>query len=211
MRYDEFRAIYERRPVFRTSSFVHLKNPKNIKDRITEWVEAGKVIRLKRGLYTLRDEDRLKNYSNYFFSNQIYSPSYVSLEAALQYYGFIPEAVRTITAVTTKKTCDFENKLGWFVYYHIKTELFKGITKEKDIFGNEFLIASREKALLDLIYFKTSSYRKITRGLLEDGYRLQWLDSVDISKLYEMAELYDSKKITEAAKVLADYIQEEWQ
>jgi predicted transcriptional regulator of viral defense system len=210
MRYQEFRNFYQSWPVFRTNSFVHVGNSKNISDRLSEWTQSKKVIRLKRGLYTLRTEDRLKEYSNYFFSNQIYTPSYISLEAALQFYGFIPEAVNTITAVTTKKTANFENSLGWFVYYHVKKELFKGFSLEKDIFGNDFMIASREKALLDLIYLKMGAHRKITRELLEEGYRLQWLDTVDINKLVELAELYESKKITESAKVLADYVLEVW-
>jgi len=211
MKYSEFREVMQNKPFFRTNSFSLIsKKPKLIQDSLVEWIKKGYVLRLKRGLYTLRAEDRLEKYSKYFFANHICSPSYVSLEAALEYYGFIPEAVRAVTSITTKKTCDFENSYGRFIYKHVKKELFTGFVKEKDSYGNDFLMASREKALLDLLYLKTGEHRRITRDLLEEGYRLQWLGSVDLRKLEELAKLYNTKKMTEAAKVLADYIQEEW-
>lgn len=48
------------------------------------------MLQLRQGLYALCDDDRKLNFSNYFLANQLYQPSFVSLESALSLYGFIP-------------------------------------------------------------------------------------------------------------------------
>jgi len=87
----------------------------------------------------------------YKISNQIYYPSYISLESALSYYNLIPETIYGITAISTRKTYHFSTYLGEFYYRSIKPSLFFGynLIKIKNIY---IKMASIEKTLLDYFY-----------------------------------------------------------
>lgn len=87
-----------------------------------------------------------------FIAKEIYSPSYVSLEYALSIYGLIPERVVDVTSVTTKKPIEFKNKLGVFIYQHIKENCFTGFIEKEDENGLVYFIATPEKAVADFLY-----------------------------------------------------------
>ena len=113
--------------------------------------KKGDLISLKRGLYLVSPEDTGKNVSLGLVANHIYGPSYVSLEYALRHYGLIPEAVYTVTSVTTLHTRTFENSLGRFSYRCVSAEWFPiGITMEEEN-GVRYMIATPEKALCDTL------------------------------------------------------------
>ena len=72
----------------------------------------------------------------------------------------IPEAVTSITSISTLKTARFENKFGQYSYQNVKPELFFGY-KPVELPINTalinapkltWLLAQPEKALLDLLY-----------------------------------------------------------
>ncbi|MDD5621278.1 MAG: hypothetical protein PHS27_01680 [Candidatus Pacebacteria bacterium] len=110
--------------------------------------ERGIFNKMKNGLYLIRDA----NVSNYFIANKLYEPSYISLNAALSYYGIIPETVYGITSITTKAFREFKNLKGNFIYQRIKKRAFTGYVL-KEINGERVLIAEPEKALADYLYF----------------------------------------------------------
>ncbi|MCD6270372.1 hypothetical protein J7J23_01175, partial [bacterium] len=91
----------------------------------------------------------------FLLANFIYSPSYISLESALNYYSIIPDIPFTITSVTINKTKKFKTKnYGVFYYSHLKPDLFfgfKSILVEKKY---SYIIALPEKALFDYLYLK---------------------------------------------------------
>jgi hypothetical protein len=211
MKYQEFRLKLQGTPIFRSNIFPSITdNVNQLRVQVNQWVKKGYIHELKRGVYCLNSRDQEKKYSKDYIANQIYTPSYIALETAMQHYGFIPEAVRVYMSITTKKTNYFENDLGRFYYYHVKPSLFTGFSKRVDSYGNYFFISEPEKTLLDFIYLRTKAHPVITRDLLEEGYRLQHLDSIDVDKLIDLSELYSSKKVSKAAKVLREYILEEW-
>jgi predicted transcriptional regulator of viral defense system len=88
-----------------------------------------------------------------YIANKIYSPSYVSLEFALSYYGVIPETVYEITSVTVKAPRRFEILGKIFSYRKIKKGVFSGygIEKQNDL---GFYIADAQKAFVDANYFR---------------------------------------------------------
>ena len=111
----------------------------------------GELISLKRGLYMVSPEDTGKNLSLGLVANHIYGPSYVSLEYAMRHYGLIPEAVYTITSITTRHTRTFENSLGRFSYRCVSADWFPiGVTTEVEN-GVRYMIATPEKALCDTL------------------------------------------------------------
>jgi predicted transcriptional regulator of viral defense system len=120
------------------------------KNNLTRWTKQGYVLRLRQGFYCFPEYLRQPNFS-FYVSNYIYKPSYVSLHSALAFYGIIPEAVTQITAVSSLKTADFQNNFGSFSYMKIKHELIFGY-EQKPFGERSLLIATPEKAILDLLY-----------------------------------------------------------
>jgi len=127
---------------------------KNIYDyQLTRWVKKDYLLKLKNGIYAFtKDYGKITGED---VASTLYQPSYLSLESALSYYGFIPEMVYTYTSVTAKINRTFDNKFGHFVYRHVKNELFWGYREVKSGSGR-YLIAEPEKALLDYLYLNLS-------------------------------------------------------
>jgi predicted transcriptional regulator of viral defense system len=118
--------------------------------RISEWKEKGYLKNIINGYYVFTGQEPDENIL-FFTANRVYSPSYVSLEAALGYYGFIPEAVFAATSVSTRKTKTFSTIYGKMIYKHIHPRYFFGYGLVD--FGEvRFKIASPEKAVLDFLY-----------------------------------------------------------
>jgi hypothetical protein len=117
--------------------------------QLSLWVKKGYLIRLKNGLYAFsREKEKLRGEVIAFLLCQ---PSYLSLESALAWYGFIPEIVYAYTSITARITRTFENAYGRFIYRHMKSELFWGYVEMKTDHG-PYLLAEPEKALLDYFY-----------------------------------------------------------
>lgn len=131
----------------------------------------------KQGLYCLD----LSKVDEFDLANQLYRPSYISLESALNYYGMVPGVPQKVISVNPVKPKQFETRVGVFVYHRIKPALYwgykKGVTGKKRRF---FLMAEREKALLDFFYL-----RKIKKI---DDLRLD-LDDLDF-KTYQHYRTY---------------------
>jgi predicted transcriptional regulator of viral defense system len=118
--------------------------------RLSQWQEKGYIKKLRRGYYmfadTHLDEERL-----FLIANHLYSPSYVSLESALSYYGLIPEGVYSVTSISSKKTARFQTPVADFVYRNVRPQLLFGYQLKK-IGGQGYKIAEIEKAVLDYLY-----------------------------------------------------------
>ena len=165
---------------FTKTTLVNLKN----------WIKKGHLIMLRRGLY-LTAEEALKNNSM-ALATKIYPPSYVSLEMALGFYGIIPEAVFTITSVTTRKTKSFKTPQGNFSYQKIKKTAFGGYEAKKA--GKiSFNLALPEKAIVDFFYLN----RNILNGELTQfqGYRFSQDFKYDKKKLLAFAKVFQNKKV----------------
>ena len=203
MYYNEFREKVKDYPFFRSNIFSHLtKNQNILRSQITGWVAKGYVIPLKRGLYTLREDDRNNKFSLYFLANNLYSPSYISLESALSYYGLIPEKVVAITSISPKKTQRFENYYGKFIYQHVKNALYDDYVAAKDEFSNRFFIASKERAIIDFLYLRTRGIENIESDIFQSSYRMQNLETIDVDKLKTIAEKFKQKKLDQLVKSL---------
>lgn len=119
--------------------------------KISELEKKGILIRLKRGMYVVSPEISGRLLSLELIANHIYGPSYVSLHYALRHYGLIPERVYMLTSVTTRHTRHFENSLALFSYRGVSKNYFPiGIRSEQEE-GVNYLIATPEKALCDML------------------------------------------------------------
>lgn len=129
-----------------------LKDYARPRDKISDLIRKGMIIRVKKGLYILGDGYRRRPYSKELLANLIYGPSYISLDYALQYHGLIPERVEAISSVTTGRSRRYRTPVGLFIYRTIRLPAFRfGMTRVESEDGSAFLIATAEKALCDKI------------------------------------------------------------
>lgn len=160
--------------------------------QFTLWVRKGYLVRLRNGLYAFsRDLDKIKIEDVTWL---LYQPSYISLESAMSFYGFIPEMVYSHLSVTSRINRTFENYFGHFVYRHIKSDLFWGYKEVSTQYGF-YLIAEPEKALLDYLYLNLD---KIHDQTDLDGIRLnddQLRRHLNKKKFHKYLSAFGNKKL----------------
>ena len=157
-------------------------------DQIQYFLETqtrqGLFIRLKKGLYALKtdlpaDEE---------IANALYKPSYLSFEYAMAKYGIIPESPYNLTSATTNPTREFSTDHLAFSYFTIKQGAYTGYYLDTTG-GRKVLIAEREKALADYLYFVAIGQRSFN-----DRFNVSKLDK---DKLTEYAKLFERDKAVE--------------
>ena len=130
-----------------------LKNYARPRDKISDLLSNGSIIRIKKGLYVFGDAYRRKPFSREILGNLIYGPSDISLDYALQHYGVIPERVEAVTSVTTGRSRSFSTSVGLFTYRMIPLVAFRiGMDQIEIGDGRAFLMATPAKALADKLY-----------------------------------------------------------
>jgi len=201
MNYREFRTATKNYPFFRSSIFMHItNNAALLRVQLVDWVKRGYVIKLKKGFYTLNENDREAQFSQFFLANNLYLPSYISLESALSYYRMIPEKVMATTSISSKKTQRFVNSYGNFIYHHIAPKLFGDFVTVPDEFGNKFYLATPERALVDFLYFKGTG--EIKEEIFEDSFRLQNTENVNLERLKNIGKKFNSAKLEHLISLL---------
>jgi len=123
--------------------------------RLNEWQDKGYLKKIIKGYYRFSDTALDENIL-FETANRIYAPSYISMEMAFSYYGFIPEAVYGITSATTRPTRTFSTQAGIFIYQTLKPRLFFGYQIMEYGAQKHFTIAYPEKAILDYFYLHPS-------------------------------------------------------
>ncbi len=165
-----------------------------VRAQLSRWIGSGKLIPLRRGLYSIGHVYRRTALSPVQVANEMYRPSYLSCLWALSFYGLLPDAVAAYQSVTPRVTRKFENAVGMFTYSSLKQSLFWGsVTRTID--GVAFSIAEPEKALLDLWHLNSGEWSQ--DRLLE--MRFQQVGLVNPSRLDEYVERCQSPRLGRAA------------
>lgn len=127
-----------------------MKNYRFPRNKINKLLKSGKLIRVKKGIYVKGSGEP---HAPACLANMIYGPSYISKQYALSYYGLIPEHVYMVTSMTTGKSKRFHTPVGDFDYETIDKKRYSvGIKCEALDPQRNYLIATPEKAIVDLIY-----------------------------------------------------------
>ena len=177
--------------------YVGQGNPRALQAQLSRWVRGERLIKLARGKYILARPYRKVDPPLEYVANRLVYPSYVSLERALAWYGFIPEAVEVVTSVTTGRPRVVETALGTFRYRHIHRRHFWGY-EALDQQGQACLLAVPEKAILDLFYFQ----RGATTPERIQEMRLQNLDRLDPNRLRAFVDRMGGRKLAECLNQL---------
>lgn len=150
-----------------------------IKKRLNKYVTAGKLIRVRRGIYA-----KDKNYNHFELATRINTPSYISFETVLtregvnfQYYGNI------FVASYINREIDIEGQKITFVRmkdYVLSNSI--GIEHKDGI-----ATATRERAFLDRVY-------------VSKDYHFDNLQSLDWNKVMEILPIYHNKRLEKKVK-----------
>jgi predicted transcriptional regulator of viral defense system len=153
MRYLDFKKKLEPFIIFSLQDIRSFEPNFNVV-QLSQWQNKGYIKKIIKGKYIFTDLQPNEEIL-FLIANELLSPSYVSLEIALSWYGIIPEGVYTVTSVSTIRTITHNTDVGIFEYRKIKQEAFFG-DQLKEIEGSNrsFRIASLEKALVDYLYYK---------------------------------------------------------
>lgn len=126
---------------------------------LSRQVKAGRVIRLKRGLYVSQryiDEAKMSGKMSpllEFFACVMYQPAYLSGEYVLYEHNILTDIPQNFTLITRNKTARFSNALGNFIYHSVSERLFKGFKSARD--GSLIISkATKAKALFDFLYLR---------------------------------------------------------
>lgn len=181
------------------------KDYSNPLDKIKREVDSGALIRLYKGLYETN-----RNVDPFFLAPLILSPSYLSFEWALSYYGLIPEKVVAITSASLKvrKNKTYINFFGRFEYSDVSPEVFsEGLA---NLSNGEYAvrIATKEKAICDSLskWRVVNSVKELKELLFEDK-RIDEdeFKTCDFGLLLRLASLYKKTNLT----LLSKFIKEE--
>lgn len=182
------------------------KSVSNVNDKISNLVKNGELVRLKKGFYAFSKAYLTKPIDLISVANTLYTPSYVSFDYVLSYYGMIPERVSEITSATSKNEKLFETPVGRFSYKKVPLKAYSlgidWIYDESD--GGKF-IATPEKALCDKIRYDRGIGTLTQRAMVEylkNDLRLEITKPLDAKLIEEIATAYKSKNLKTLSQVV---------
>jgi predicted transcriptional regulator of viral defense system len=135
----------------------YLTEYKDINKKISTLINKGLLVKLKRGTYFISKIGSLGyiSISNYIIANIIGKQSFVSFEVALKYHGLFDQGLKKYRSISLKQYLNKTLEQTTYEYVNVKKEQYFGFNLEK-VDGGNARIASKERALLDLLEYKRS-------------------------------------------------------
>ena len=199
MVFDHLLRLLDGEPVFETGFLLAgAQTQAYLHRQLAEWVRAGKLWQLRRGLYALAPPYQKHPVHPFLVANRLVPGSYVSLESALAYFELIPEHVAAITSVTARRPGVWNTPVGSMIYRHVRPEYLFGYERQEVAAGQAAFIALPEKALLDLAYLRPGGDE---RAYLE-SLRLQNLERIDVGRMAELATRMGKPKLLRVVEVI---------
>jgi predicted transcriptional regulator of viral defense system len=172
--------------------------------QLDRWEKGGYLTKIKQGFYAFSNQDKNELFL-FLVANEIYSPSYISLEKALKFYGLIPEEIFQITSVSSKKTTNFKTPVGDFKYRNVKPSLFWGYKLIK-INDRKVLVAEAEKAILDYLYLNPNL--KTADDFIEMRINIDsFKEQVNIKKFQKYLKAFENKSLNKRVKTFLKTIE----
>jgi hypothetical protein len=211
MEFDRLLELVGDEPVFETALLLAGKvNPQIVRQQLSRWVKSGRVYQLRRGLYALAPPYQKAKPHPFLIANRLRRASYVSLQSALAFHGLIPEVVPVTLSVTTERPEHLGTPLGVFEFRHVMRGLLRGyrmVDLGQALPGQQALVATPEKALLDLVYLQPGS----DAPSYMDELRLQNLELLDLDELHRQTEVLGIPKLHRAVEMITRQAQSERQ
>lgn len=131
--------------------------PSRLTESINSLLRQGVLFRLRRGLYA----DRLFGSRPEIAGQRWIAPSYLSTESALHWHGLVDTGITAHTFVTRHPISHSRTSIkAWdrhhLIYRYLAPHVFFGYAPESGL-----LMALKEKAALDLLYFLHKGQRSV--------------------------------------------------
>jgi predicted transcriptional regulator of viral defense system len=208
MKFEHLLELVGDEPIFESALLLAGKvNPKAMRLQLSRWTKSGRLYQLRRGLYTIAPPYQKIRPHPFLIANHLQRASYISGQSALSLYGLIPDVVQLITSVTAGRPEFLETPLGVFEYRHIKSELLCSYRMIELGNAQQALVATPEKALLDLVYLQPGGD---TPEYLHE-LRLQNLDRLDMDQLRRQVEIFNTPKLYRTYKIITHLARSETQ
>ena len=168
---------------------------KSPKSKITEMIKNHEIIHLKKGLYCTTDcspEEVAMALEPY---------SYISFQYVLAIFSIIPEAVLNYSLASGLAFGyrDYNTEIGFFAYRSVPFSVMNyGIKLNENSKGVNYLIATPEKAVMDMTYVTPSirTIKEMLEFLLEDMRMEEYeLNQMNLNFIHDIAPLYEKKSI----------------
>lgn len=145
----------------------------NLRSRIRYFTDAGKLKRLRQGVYAKIE------YNPFELANKLYKPSYISFETVLARGGVVFQYYETIF-LASYLTRDIEVGEINIQYRQIKGDVLTNTegVEQKD----SYFVATLERAFLDAVYL----YR---------NYHFDNLGTIDWGKVDKLKKIYNSRAL----------------
>ncbi len=151
----------------------------NLRVAISRAIKNGELFKLTKGWYTNDiDSISVKN-----LAVNIYSPSYISFQSALNYYNILSQQTMALTLATTKRKNEINIADNLIIYHHLNNNLFWGYIKQ-----DNYLLAEAEKAFLDLAYLSLNGYAHFDPSEMN-------LELLDKKKINNYLKKFNNKKL----------------
>lgn len=206
MKFDELLGIVGNEAVFSSSLLLAgTASAAQVRLQLSRWVQAGRLLQLRRGLYALAPAWRKGKPHPFLVANKLQRGSYVSLQSALAFHGVIPEYVPVVTSVCPGRPEMLRTPLGSFQFKHVASGMMFGYVR-LEVAPQQFaFVATADKALLDLAY--------LTPGADSSNYlkelRLQNFEAMNMQTLHDLAERSGRPKLVRTAKIVESILSEQ--
>ena len=162
-------------------------------------VKAGELLRLRRGLYVLADKLREHPVNPFAVAQMLVPGSYVSLETALAFHGWIPEAVYTTASIVPgRKTKEFRHeRFGLFTFHPLAIQQgsFLELVLRVEASSQSFLVAEPLRALMDLVCLRKVEWQGL--AWIEQGLRVgtDVLNKITGAELRTLKDVYKHERM----------------
>jgi len=182
------------------------ENAECVHTELYRWRQAGKLIELRRGMFTLAEPWRHGRVEGAELAGPLYQPSYISgrwvlvrggvMEAAA---GIAAAGILEFTSVTARPAKVFENVFGRYSYATLPRDLLFGSGAE-EIEGCQVRVACPEKALLDFCFASGGEWD-------EGRFEAAGMDPepIDLERLGALAARADRPRLARAAGAFLNY------
>ena len=191
MEFKETIQKYAEQPITKQVLLDVLKDYKRPYDKINDLVKQQILTLVKRGIYIPGPNLNIAKPELFLLANHLLGPSYVSMDSALSYWGFIPEKVFEISSATIKLKKIYNTTIGRFSYTSLRLPYYSfGIQKVPLTKKQIVLMASPEKALCDKIITTSGILLRSSKQAIEfltddlriDEQALRKINVAEISK-----------------------------
>lgn len=161
-------------------------------------LKKGEILQIKRGLYILADQYRDQPVHPFVVAQQMSPGSFISLETALSFHGWIPEGVTTTASMIHggKSSQSLHEPFGLFSYHRMTVipGSFLSMVQRHTLEKQVSFIADPLRALLDMVYLRKLTWQGI--GFIVDGLRIEedQLRAESVENIKQLECIYRGKR-----------------